>query len=124
MKRNFELIRKLLMFFEEKESAKHVEVPPIGGYDERTIKYHLVLLHEAGLLHCEPIRSTTSDRVIYVIPFDLTWDGHEFLDKVRNGNVWIRIRDAITSKGGSLAFSVVNHLATRFALEMVQQSIK
>ncbi len=87
MKRDFELVRKLLMFFEEQRSAKHVEMPPIEGYDEGTIKYHLVLLHEAGLLQCEPIRSTTSDRVIYVIPFDLTWDGHEFLDKVRNDNV-------------------------------------
>jgi len=122
MKRDFELIRKLLIFFEEKQSAKHVEIPAIGGYDERAIKYHLVLLHEAGLLRCEPVRSSTSDRVIYVIPFDLTWDGHEFLDKVRNESVWRRIRKVITSKGGSLAFSVVNQLATRFAMELVQRA--
>lgn len=54
MKRNFDLIRKLLFFFEEKESPQHVEVPPIDGYDESTIRYHLVLLHDAGLLRCEP----------------------------------------------------------------------
>jgi len=119
MSRDFELIRKLLIFFEEKQSARHVEIPPIDGYDERVIKYHLVLLHQAGFLSCEPVRSKTSDRVIYVIPFDLTWDGHEFLAKVRNEGVWGRIQNVITSKGGSLAFSVVNQLATRFALEIV-----
>lgn len=122
MKRDFELIRKLLMFFEGKQSSEHIEVPPIDGYDALTIKYHLVLLHDAGLLRCEPVRSSTSDRVIYVIPFDLTWDGHEFLDKVRNETVWRRIRDVIASKGGSVAFSVVNQLATRFAMDMVHHA--
>ena len=77
-------------------------------------------MHEAGLVRCEPIKSKTSDRVLYVIPFDLTWDGHEFLDKVRNESVWRKIRDVITSKGGSLAFSVVNQVATRFAMDLVQ----
>ncbi|MEK7761281.1 MAG: DUF2513 domain-containing protein [Nitrospirota bacterium] len=120
MKRDLELIRKLLIFFEEKESPQQVEVPPIEGYDELAIKYHLVLLHDAGLLRCEPVRSSTSDRVIYVLPFDLTWEGHEFLAKVKNEGVWKKIRVVVAAKGGSLAFSVVNQLATRFALDMVK----
>ena len=120
MKRDFELIRKLLLFFEEKESPEHIEVPPIDGYDKSTIKYHLVLLHDAGLLRCEPVQSSTSERIIYVIPFDLTWEGHEFLDKVKNETVWRKIRKVIAARGGSLAFNVVNELATRFAIELVK----
>jgi len=120
VKRDLELIRKLLIFFEKKESSQHVEVPPIEGYDEPAIKYHLVLLNDAGLLRCEPVRSSTSDRVIYVLPFDLTWEGHEFLAKVKNEGVWKKIRAVVAAKGGSLAFSVVNQLATRFALDMVK----
>src|SRR2546425_4985001 len=87
--------------------SQHIEVPPIDGYDELTIKYHLVLLHDAGLLRCEPVRSSTSERVIYVLPFDLTWEGHEFLAKVRNEGVWKKIRSTVASKGGSLAFSEI-----------------
>jgi hypothetical protein len=120
VKRDLELIRKLLIFFEEKESPQHVEVPPIEGYDELAIKYHLVLLHDAGLLRCEPVRSGTSDRVIYVLPFDLTWEGHEFLTKVKNEGVWNKILAVVAAKGGSMAFSIVNQLATRFALDMVK----
>lgn len=119
MRRDLELIRKLLIFFEEKESSEYVEVPPITEYDDLTIKYHLALLHDAGLLCCEPVRSSTSDRVIYVLPFDLTWEGHEFLAKVKNDGVWNKILNVVTVKGGSLAFSVVNQLATRFALDLV-----
>jgi hypothetical protein len=122
MRRDLDLIRKLLIFFEEKRDARHVEVPPIEGFSELEIKYHLVLMYEAGLLQREAIKSSTSDRVIYVIPFELTWEGHEFLVKVRNDGVWRRVKDAVASKGGSLAFSVVNHLATRFALELVRHA--
>jgi len=32
MKRDMELVRKLLFFFEEKPSPEHVKVPPIEGY--------------------------------------------------------------------------------------------
>ncbi len=120
MRRDFELIRKLLLFFEEKESPKHVKVPPIEGYDESTIKYHLVLLHDAGLLRCEPVKSSTSDRIIYVIPFELTWNGHEFLGKIRDEKVWEKIVDTISRHGGSLVFSVINQLATHFASESVE----
>jgi len=120
VKRDLELIRKLLIFFEEKESPQHVEVPPIEGYDELTIKYHLLLLHDAGLLRCEAVKSSTSDRVICVLPFDLTWEGQEFLARVKNEGVWQKVRTVVAAKGGSVAFSVVNKLATRFALDMVK----
>lgn len=125
MKRDFELIRKLLIFFEDKQSPKHCEVPEIEGYDDKsTIKGHLVLLYEAGLLRCEPVKSSTSDRVIYVIPFDLTWEGHEFLDKVRDDTVWRKITGMVSSKSGSVAFSVINQLATHFAMEYGKHFLK
>lgn len=119
MKRDMELIRKLLLFFDEKETPEQVQVPPIDGYNDLTIKYHLVLMYDAGLLRCEPVTSTTSDRVIYVLPFELTWDGHEFLDTIRNDSVWQRVRETISAKGGSLAFSIISKLASKFALEYV-----
>ena len=120
MKRDFDLIRKLLIFFEGKPTPEHVPVPPIEGYDDLSIRYHLVLMHDAGLLRCEASMSKTG-RVISVLPFELTWEGHEFLEKVRNDTVWRKVCEVITSKGGSFAFSVVNQLATRFAMEAVTE---
>lgn len=119
MKRDFDLIRKLLMFFEAKPGPEHVMVPPIDGFDDLTIKYHLVLLYDAGFLRCEPVTSSTSDRVIYVLPFDLTWQGHEFLEKIRNETTWNKIKETILSKGGTFAFNIINELATRLALENI-----
>src|SRR5713101_3265970 len=82
MQRDFELIRRLLVFFDEKPDTAHVEVPDVGAeYTESQIRYHLVLLYQAGFLNCEPVKSSTGARVIYVLPFELTWEGHEFLAK-------------------------------------------
>lgn len=99
MKRDLELVRKLLIFFDEKPGPEHIEIPPISGYDDSTIKYHLVLLHDAGYLRCEPVKSSTSDRTIYVLPFDLTWNGHEFLEKVRDQHIWDEVIRDIKSRG-------------------------
>jgi len=91
------------------------------GYDDLNIKYHLVLLYDAGFLRCEPEKSTTSDRVIQVIPFDLTWDGHEFLDKIKNETIWKKVKDTIVQKGLSTSLSVINQLATKFTIDFINQ---
>jgi hypothetical protein len=122
MQRDPDLIRALLLFFENRVEHSLVEVPRIEGYEDETILYHLVLMYQAGFLACEPIRSSTSDRIIKVIPFDLTWDGHEFLDKIRSETVWRRILGTIKGKGGSLAFAVINRMATDFAVQQVTGS--
>jgi len=119
MNRDFDLVRKLLIFFRDKEGPEPVKVPPIEGYSETNIKYHCVLLYDAEMLRCEPVTSNTSDRVIEVLPFELTWDGHEFADKILNETVWNRIREKIAASGGALAFSVIRQLATKYSLESV-----
>lgn len=50
MKRDMDLVRKILFALEARNSPKAVFVLPIEGYDELTVKYHLLLLAQAGLL--------------------------------------------------------------------------
>jgi hypothetical protein len=48
MTRDFDLIRKLV-FFDEKPGPGYVELPLIAGsHTEAKVRYHLVLLHDAG----------------------------------------------------------------------------
>lgn len=117
MKRDFDLIRKLLIFFEEKEGPESVILPRIEGYSDIQIKYHCILLYDAGLLMCEPVISSTSDRVISVIPFDLTWNGHEFLTKIKNENIWKKVKEQIKEKGINLSFNLVNEIAKKLLSE-------
>ena len=116
MTRDFDLIRKLLVFFDEKPGPGYVELPVVAGsYTEAQVRYHLVLLHDAGLLQCEP--KSEGGRIISVIPFDLTWEGHEFLSKIRSETNWGKIKCLVSSKSVPMAFGVINQLATKLALQ-------
>jgi hypothetical protein len=118
MKRDMEVIRKLLMLFEEKADPAMVPKPNIGAeYSEDVVQYHLRLMCQAGWLNYEADRSSTSDRLIRVYPFDLTWEGDEFLAKISADGVWPKPKAFVESKGGSVAFGVINQLATQLALE-------
>ena len=81
MKRDMEVVRKLLLYFEDKPDDRAVDKVDIEGYDAKAIGYHLILLYEAGLIEGEPYVSKTSKRIIDVMPFRLTWEGHEFLPR-------------------------------------------
>ena len=122
MTRDFDLIRKLLVFFDEKAGPEHVAMPNVGDEDsDSKVMYHLLLMYQGGLLDCEPQKSSTSDRVISVIPFNLTWEGHEFLAKIRSEGTWQKVKDLALSKGGSLSFAVLNQVATKLALSVVSE---
>ena len=84
MTRDPELIRQLLLIFKKKPTRAHIKPVVIPPWDDQTIEYHLVLLYEAGFLRCEPTISSTSNRVISVLPFELTWEGQEFISKAEN----------------------------------------
>src|SRR4030042_5078552 len=106
MKRNLDLVRKLLLYFEEKPDDKVERCPPIEGYSSLEIKYHLLLMDEAGLLRCErEVKST--GRTIYVLPMSLTWQGHEFLEAARNNDIWRRAKTIVYEKSGALSFEML-----------------
>lgn len=118
MKRDFELIRSLLFYFEEKPDTKFVECPDIEGYDELTIKYHLLLLAQARLIDYEP-ELTKTGRIIRVIASNLTWNGHEFLDAIRNEGTWNKIKTFVKEKGASLSFDVIKAVALHGVKAMI-----
>jgi hypothetical protein len=117
MVRDFELVRKLLFYFEEKNDALSIENPVIEGYEPLVIRYHCRLLYDVGFLRCEPIKSRSSDRVINVLPFELTWDGHEFLEKIRSDTTWNKIKSFSQAKGVALTFSVVSGLTKKWVTD-------
>ena len=68
------------------------------------VSYHVDLMFEAGLINGEPVTSSTS--TIYdVISFRLTWDGHEFLDNVKDNSRWNKIKKYVKEKGGSFSLN-------------------
>nr|WP_315445759.1 DUF2513 domain-containing protein [uncultured Pseudomonas sp.] len=116
MKRDLDLVRKILMYYEDKEMDGMDRAIEVEGYSESSINYHLLLMDEAGLLRCErSVSSSTPSRVIKVYPFSLTWKGHEFLSSAKNESLWGKAKSLSLDKAGVLSFDIMKDLLISMA---------
>ena len=117
MKRNWDLIRKILLKLEEKaDSTSWLQDDEIKGYDSQTVSYHYKLLTDAGLI--ESIDLSNMSEISYAA-LSLTWQGHEFLDKIKNESVWNKVKSTVQSKSLDLSFEVIKTVATTLISAML-----
>lgn len=123
MKRDMDLIRELLLKLEViplRAGGMTVISPPtrevdVPGYDPDQIAYHLNLIKEAGLI------SHTAANPAYGIGFrGLSWDGHDFLDSVRDPEVWAKTKKGAAAAGG-FTVDLLRDLAKGFIKKQVQE---
>lgn len=62
-----------------------------------TVAYHCKILHEAGLISGYNAQNA-SDTINLFKVSSLTWEGNDYLDKVRDNSIWGKTKDAITKK--------------------------
>lgn len=119
MKRDMELIRKILFFLEARAFLKAELDLPIEGYQRDVLRYHVLLLAQAGLIDFEP-ENSKNGRIIRAHVLGLNWAGHEFLDSVRSEKVWKKLLKYAKDKGGSLPFDLLKSLG----IELIKESLK
>jgi len=123
MKRDMDLVRDLLLYFEAKADPSiirpgDVELP---GYDQHLVHYHIILICEAGLLTCERMESsTTPSRLIEALPFGLSWKGHEFLDAARNEGLWNQAKQLLKRQGITVGFGLLQALLMSLSKQYLQ----
>lgn len=81
--------------------------PLLNGYSREQIDYTVQRIAEAGFVPVNSVIKTLSG-VIYSIS-DLTWDGHQHLDYIRNDSVWSEIRKRISH--GNIPFEAIIGIA-------------
>lgn len=101
MKRNMDLIREMLLWMEGEDDRLFIynEFPVFNNDAESTIG-HIALLKSAGFLD-EPNKG-----VLLV-----TWEGHEFIEKVRDPEVWGKTKDG-AAKIGSWSIKLLGEIAS------------
>jgi hypothetical protein len=115
MKRDMELIRKILLTVEESDTGWANHPIEIDGYDEHTIGYHCLLLVEADLCEGENITASRSKGPEAMIT-RLNWEGYEFLDAAKEPARWEEARRTIFDKLGSASFQVWTAVLTNLML--------
>lgn len=120
MKRDMELMRKIMMLIEEYPNGSPPTEVRIEGYTQEQIGYHAYLLVDSRLAAGAKTSSLASASPQYRIT-RLTSAGHDFVESARNPYVCDEVMENIKKHGlTSAAFDVVKKLldkATRKRLD-------
>lgn len=99
MRLDKDLVREILLAIEASDDL------PIGwinldltGHSSDVVSYHVMLLAEAGLIEAKNLTTMGS---FEWQPARLTCRGHEFLETVRDGEVWRRTKAGAEKAGGA-----------------------
>lgn len=125
MKRDMELVREILLKIEEQYVATTIFNLKIEGYDFPTVAYHCKIMHEAGLLSHYSDQHGNDTIYAYQVG-GLTWDGNDYLDKIRDDSVWQKTKDVVAEKGLPLIFDTIKTISSAIitaAAEGVMNSI-
>jgi hypothetical protein len=104
MKRDMDLIREILLTMERHEYGNAPDILEVEGYTEEQIGYHCYLLNDAGLINAADVTDASSTSPS-AIPFNLKWNGHEFIANAQNENIWGQAKEAV-AKLGDASFSI------------------
>lgn len=125
MKLNHDCVRSIMLAIEENlnygQSIPFNEVE-LDGYSHEEILYAADKLLEAGYLQGEKLGSIGSSEPTIQIT-SITWDGHKFLDNIRDDRVWKNTKKVI-SKFSSVSLSLTNSVAAQVILAFVKDQLK
>lgn len=107
MKRDFALIKNILLEIEKSSSIGNWVTLNFEEYSDVEIIYHVKLLNQAGLIEADDLSSFSGDKWAAK---SLTWQGHDFLDNARNETIWKKTLAIVKEKGGSVSFNIFQNL--------------
>jgi len=125
MKRDMELIRKLLFKLEEMLDEGTEYVPTASDFDveDKVMRQHLRLLHEANLIKAEIIPDTEDYEVKHYLPQWITWQGHEFIAATRDESIWNKTQQTLKKVSGSATLAIVQEIATKLAMKAIESQL-
>lgn len=118
MKRDMDLIRSILLKVEEAPSKPKSQqfLDPNDEAESQRVLQHLKLLEESGLIKGHPI-DIQGHHLLYDI--ELTWEGHDFVDAVRDPKIWQKTKKSAEEAGG-WTLDLLKDLALGFLRKQVE----
>ena len=124
MKRDMDLIRQILLDIEGGKYSFQVNVigknqtiitDPIQVAQIKSMRYHLRILGGAGFVSFSQKDVRFSGEVL-----GLTWQGHDFLDTIRDPDVWRKTKEGAKKASGA-GFGFVVELGKAYAKAELQK---
>ncbi|MCQ4972205.1 DUF2513 domain-containing protein [Lactococcus lactis] len=116
MKLNEDCVRAVLLDVEEKYKfgsflylKDFEEDSRSSKFSREEIEYTIIRLEEAGFIIVTI--EWLSGKPYLISVASLTWQGHEFLDNIRDSKVWRETKE-VASKAGSVSLSMLETIAS------------
>ena len=84
-------------------------------YENDALFYHVLMCVEGDL-----IKRTTGNASYEAVISGMTFEGHDFLESIRNPSIWKKIKDTVIESGGKLSFEMVKELAKLLGVAFVK----
>ena len=120
MRRDPDLERQILLAIEAYDGESRPGYADLSGLDapRLQVNYQVRLLAEAGLISATEAETLT-DRFA-MLPIRLTMAGHEYLDTIRDEEVWRRTKEGARAIG-SFSLDALGALARGLVREKIRQ---
>lgn len=112
MKRDMELIREILLAVESDKFDENIE-----GFSSEIIEKHMDLLITEKLID----RKGFGINSYFSTTIDLTWQGHEFIENLRQKEIWNTIKTEFKEESVSTVLSVAKKMAENFAKRKLEK---
>ena len=124
MKMNLDCIRSVLLELED--LPLDIYAPDdlektLKKYDFEDVNYSLIKLEEAGYVRAQISRTLGGDVEVFSVS-DITFSGHQFLEKIRDDQVWGKTK-SVAASIGSWALDVVTQIATAVISDLINRRL-
>src|SRR5688572_33261382 len=109
MRRDLNLMRKLILAVEDREPQEWLPELKIEGYTPEQIGYHSYLIVDAGLAKGTDV-STDDDMLPNWQLSYLTSAGHDFADAARSESTWNKATTLVKDKGSGITLDVMKQV--------------
>jgi hypothetical protein len=109
MKRDMDLVRKILLEATAREGADRGGNPRLAGYMDDQVTHPVYLMQRGGLVEAATWRPLDGSPQTAILT-SVTWAGHDFLDAARNETVWNQARAKAGAAGVELSFATLKEL--------------
>ena len=121
MRLDMDCVRNILLELEDLPADCHTLYAFPKSIDKHgidAVEYTLAKLKEGEYINAD-ISLLPSGRYNILGIYNMTYDGHQFLESIRSPKVWAKITNSF-NKVGSSSFSMAAHIATEVLTELAK----
>nr|DAP60467.1 MAG TPA: Transcriptional regulator, MarR/EmrR family, emrR, transcriptional regulator, DNA-binding [Caudoviricetes sp.] len=125
MKLNIDCVRDVLLELETFTLGSYDSdsfIKSIEKYGNDNVTYSLAKLTEAGYINAKYSR-TMDGRPHFDDLYDITFSGHEFLEKIRSDGIWNNNIKPVLSQVGSKSFDMIIQVSTSIISSLISKQL-